>query len=193
MDQLKIGSFANAHRLAGKVKRWHTAFTIQTQTVSDHVYNLMRIYVAIFGAPAASTWHQMLLHDFEELYTGDIPHWTARLPEMQKAKDGLENWVWTQIHPEVTYPEFRGGDWPRIQAADWIEALEFISEEHRLGNHTPMINLPGLHKRLMDQVRSMREKASVVTYLEETGFYADKPDLHHEAMLMVDGVDDDDR
>jgi hypothetical protein len=189
MDQLKIGSFANAHRLAGKVKRWHTAFTIQTQTVSDHVYNLMRIYVAIFGRPNTETWHAMLLHDFEELYIGDIPHWTSEMPPMQRAKDMLERMVWEIIHPEMDVPVF---NFQKVMVADWIEAMEFISEENLLGNHTPMINLPGLHKRLMDHIAPMQEKADVVNYLEETGFYNDKPDLMLDAKFVLDGVTPDD-
>jgi hypothetical protein len=183
--------FDEAHRLAGKVKRWHTAFTVQTQTVADHVYNLMRIYVAIFGDPSPDTWRMMLLHDFEELYTGDIPHGTARLPEMADAKRNLEERIWCQVHPGAMGPGYWKSDDAKILVADWIEALEFISEERRLGNRTPMLNMPALHKRLMDHIAPMREKDAVVAYLERTGFYRGKAELFQDAKLMLDGVEAD--
>lgn len=61
-------------RLAGQVMRYHTWPMIQRQTVADHSWNVMRVYVTLFGTPEANVWYYIWAHDLTELWTGDIPY-----------------------------------------------------------------------------------------------------------------------
>jgi 5'-deoxynucleotidase YfbR-like HD superfamily hydrolase len=173
-------NLAATHRAAGKVKRFHTEHTIQTQTISDHVYNVFRLYFHLYGIPSTGVFIEIMYHDFEEVFIGDIPHWAASHPEIARVKKEQEFQIRQRFHisPSLTMEEEL-----RVKFCDWIEALEFMLDESMFGNYTLRPGLEGLYQKLEMEAVSDRTGAGVrvIDYLEDTGF-TKKYDL------IIDGV-----
>ena len=175
-----LDTLEKAHRAAGKVKRWHTEEVFREQKISDHVYGLMRIYYHIWGVPDGHTFLDLLFHDFEELFLGDLPHWTHKFPKLRKAYD--EAWkenqkVFPKL-PSVTDKTYR------IAAVDHIDALEFMLDEVWYGNEAlkgPMTRLYSKLEKSMDTTMLKEEASRVEHYLNEVGFT-------HRYNLVIDGV-----
>lgn len=165
------------HRKAGKVKRWHTEFTIQTQTISDHVYNMIRIYYSIWGSPNVTNFEQLIYHDFEEKKIGDIPHFAAASIHFQQAKKNMEQ----EILEDFGLPHLEKTN-PRILICDWIEALEFMADEVNMGNDTLRMGLEKLWNKLENYIGPKAEEyEKVYEYLNGSGLY-------HKYNLIIDGV-----
>lgn len=169
-------SRSQALRYAGKVKRWHTEQTLQTQTISDHNFNILRIYYSIWGRPEPDVTERILFHDFEEYFIGDIPHWAAAIPEMEKTKKYLEKLLWIRFDMPGPSTEEK-----RIKICDWIEALEFMLDEVMFGNDTLRSSLEGLHVKLIKELLDPEEAAAVADYLVDMGF-------EYKYGLIIDGV-----
>lgn len=169
-----------AHRAVGKVQRFHTEFTIQTQTISDHVYNILRIYYAVFGPPPEDMLVRIIFHDFEEYFIGDIPHWASSIPEIQEFKYEQERLLWKRYNIPITF--FGPNKEFRLRICDWIEALEFMLDEELLGNATLRHGLERLYEKVqMECALADRDGAAAMGYLEKTGF-------HNKYDLIIDGV-----
>jgi hypothetical protein len=155
-------------RCAGKVKRWHMEFTVQSQTISDHVYNIFRIYYTIYWVPEPEVFSHILFHDAEEYLTGDLPHWFAAIPEVHAAKVKEEK-KFEKIHGLNKLP-MDEHKFHRIRVCDWIEAMEFMVDEVNLGNDSLRHKLERLFDKLMDHCRDDPWKQNVSDYLEKSGF-----------------------
>lgn len=164
------------HRQAGKVKRWHTEFTIQSQTISDHVYNMIRIYTAIWGYPPRHDYLALIYEDIEERITGDWPHWvTSSFPDLALMKEKIEQEVRNKFHIPGEGKSFR------VQVCDWLEALEFMVNEVTLGNDT----LRDKTERLWNKFQMFTETCSNTNDIED---YLQDSGLSHRFSLVLDGV-----
>lgn len=168
-----------SHRASGKVKRWHTEWTVKEQTISDHVYNMIRIYYHIFGVPKAEDFERLILHDVEERTFGDWPHWEAEGTIAAKAKHELE----VQTRRMLGIPDYVGFPTSRIRVCDWIEAMEFMADEVLLGNHTLRFKLERLHDKFVKYIEEADSitKMRIQSYLDDSGFFD-----HYN--LIIDGV-----
>lgn len=123
-------------RLAGMVTRYHTNPVLRKQPISDHVYNMMRIWYLIWGPLPSNISTNMLWHDSGELVTSDISHQTKKeispdalnqIKELEckavKAMGGPE-------HEQVSEYEAI-----KIKICDLLEMLEFGILEEAFGCH----------------------------------------------------------
>lgn len=132
------GVYTQALQLDGRrsmsVLRYHTWPTIRTQTIGDHVANVLRIYVETFGTVTDDETKYILWHDAAEVVTGDSPFDGKRMfPELKKALDNAE----VSILAEMTgglFPVISSDTKLRVKYADLAEMAEFGREEMRLGN-----------------------------------------------------------
>lgn len=159
----EIPNLVVAHRQAGKVRRWHTENTVRQQTISDHVYNLMRIYLYIWGNPEPSLVCRMMFHDFEEFYLGDLPHWAACIPDFKTAYKKAEGELLSEF---MEIPSSHAYD-HRIKICDWIEALEFMMDECMLGNDHLFERMEKLYQKLEKEIYN-EEKGRVFKYLDDS-------------------------
>ena len=60
-------------RMGGMVKRYPTWPTTQQQTVGEHSWQVMRIYLRLWGGLPENVARYILWHDVAEVYTGDLP------------------------------------------------------------------------------------------------------------------------
>lgn len=167
------------HREAGKVKRWHTEFTVQQQTISDHVFNMIRIYTAIWGAPDTENFYKLIYHDIEEREIGDWPHWTACDKKLEEGKRRLER----AVLYKYGIKDYDESD--RIKICDWVEALEFMIDEVNLGNDTLRNKMEMLWRKMDDMALYNNHNdqlyGKVYRYLEESG-------TKHKYNCIIDGI-----
>lgn len=120
---------ANYHMLA-RVTRWNTLWTIRPQSVAEHTFGVLWIYVFICHRlqlePRADVMLKILEHDIEEAFTGDIP--APAMPEPN--------------------PEMLGTDDLMVLLADKLEAWLFLRTEARMGNWS----VKGVSNHLKGQV-----------------------------------------
>ena len=110
------------------VKRWHMIDTTKTQSVAEHSANvaLLARYIAAtapgvyFGNPASVAGYA-LVHDLEEVFTGDIPTLTKR---MLSGVRELE----VQVMPRVFLTDHAGPESvaPLVKLCDLADAIRFI-------------------------------------------------------------------
>lgn len=122
-------------RRAGQVRRYHTLPTIQTQTVADHCWHVLRIYMEIWGSPPEHVTPWIVHHDSAECVVGDVPFGAkASLPrlgsDLAAAEEGI---VVSNVQACAEHRTDPVDDW-RIKACDLLEMVEFGWEELRLGN-----------------------------------------------------------
>jgi len=59
---------------SGEVRRYHSAPSVPVQSLAQHVYGVACIATYIIGrSPSAALLAACLLHDQDELFTGDVP------------------------------------------------------------------------------------------------------------------------
>jgi len=125
-------------RLAGQVKRYHTWPIIGAQTVSEHCWQALRIYLFVDEEPDIHIIREIMFHDIGEIYTGDIPYPIKRdNPSLKESMDRLEHWSyaqqlehWDAFFPVAISPEDR----ILIKHVEMIEMAEFGIDQINLGN-----------------------------------------------------------
>ncbi len=126
-------SVLKSMRRAGNVLRYHTWPTIHKQTVADHTWNVMRIYVELFGPPDRHVWMHMLYHDALEVHTGDIPFYAKRrFPELKSVLTGIEE----DLSLMSDFPRFEltSNEIDECKLCDLLEMWEWGKEEVLMGN-----------------------------------------------------------
>jgi 5'-deoxynucleotidase YfbR-like HD superfamily hydrolase len=124
---------------AGRIERYHTYPTIQTQDVAAHTYRVLVIYRLLFGPVDSVVTDLILFHDSPEILTGDIPFPAKRdnLNLTLTLSDLEKRWYNTNI-PWLNFDEKTQSTLNRTRArikfCDIMEMLEHASHELRLGN-----------------------------------------------------------
>lgn len=139
------------------VKRWHMIDTTKTQSVAEHSANvaLLARYIAAtapgiyFGNPT-SVAGCALVHDLEEVFTGDIPTLTKR---MLSGVNELE----AQVMPRVFLTDHAGPESvaPLIKLCDLADAIRFI-RVYGIGPEAVWAR-EGLERQLADIFRTTEE------------------------------------
>lgn len=126
-------------RLAGQVKRYHTWPTISTQTIAEHCWQLLRIYLSVVKTPDINIIIHIQTHDIGEHFTGDIPYPVKSLnPELKRQMDFLERKSqaaqlehWESFHQVLLTEE----DKEFFKLIELVEMAEFGIGEMLLGNN----------------------------------------------------------
>jgi hypothetical protein len=123
----------SSRRLAGGIRRYHAWPVVQSQTVAEHTWQVMRVYHELFGSPPAEVWEAILWHDVLEMHTGDIPFQVKqRYPGVKKALDEAE--VHAAREMGVVWPEITQVQRKSIKLCDILEMWEFGKQEMAMGN-----------------------------------------------------------
>jgi len=130
-------------RLAGQIKRYHTWPIIGGQTIADHCWNFLRIYLMVDEEPDIHLVREIMFHDIGEHYTGDPPYPMKRdNPSVKESLDRLEHWSyatqlehWNAFFPVAVSPEDR----ILLKQIEHVEFAEFGMDQILLGNNHGMI------------------------------------------------------
>jgi 5'-deoxynucleotidase YfbR-like HD superfamily hydrolase len=153
-------------RYAGMVKRYHAWPTIQTQTVADHTFHVIRIHNKLFGAPSSSLLYHMIYHDLGELTAGDTPFPAKRVVEgLREPMERAEEWGLKQ--QGVKLPALTAEEHIQFKIADLLEMWEFAVVEAQMGNVLANpIRLNILHY-LREMYKSPEHEKAIGDYIEE--------------------------
>lgn len=123
-------------RHAGNILRYHTWPTIKQQTNAHHTWNVIRLYIEMFGEPESAVLLFMMYHDVGELDTGDISYVAKSInPGVKTVTAPIED---ACMHRLSFQKAFDGmipvSEEKKVKACDHLEAMEFSLDEMRLGN-----------------------------------------------------------
>jgi len=122
-----------SHYLAGKVVRYHTHPTLNTQTVADHSWRVAVLIVELFGIPRAEVLVYALYHDCGEMSSGDLPFMAKdAVPGLADAMKRAEAYGLELL--EVCLPELSSLEKVQVKIADLLEMYEFGTLEVAMGN-----------------------------------------------------------
>lgn len=162
-------------RWAGDVLRYHTWPMLRPQTIGSHTWQILRIYVTIFGAPQPDVTVYVIWHDAGELVLGDLPFPVkAQSPTLKKLCDGIENLAVVKMAGEV--PRLSKLEKLRVKICDLAEMYETGIAEFQMGNKfaQPIVDdigtaLATLHKQLPNKDQELVRKY-VLQSVKQLGF-----------------------
>ncbi len=121
-------------RLAGQVKRYATWPVIHQQSTGEHSWQVLRIYIEIFGAPSPEVCVYIVHHDSAELAVGDPPFpLKSQNADLKKIYDRLEVGALMEMRGEAL-PDLSSDERMKIKVCDLLEMWEFGQQELRMGN-----------------------------------------------------------
>lgn len=115
---------------ASGVTRWHIVRTVRPQSLAEHTFDvtmIARAVAKIAGYEDYEITKAALLHDLDEIVTGDIP-----TPTKQKARDN--GWELNDLYKSITGRELSPDEALIIQLADKMADLHWLWL-HALGPH----------------------------------------------------------
>ena len=135
-DRITILSLRSSQRNAGLIERYHEHPTVQRQNVGEHTWQVMRIWLVIFGRKDDATDGRILqyimFHDAGELGTGDIPFPVKKNnPPLKAIMDELEHQ--SLMRQKIVLPDMSEHELKEVKICDLIEMAEFGREELRRG------------------------------------------------------------
>lgn len=163
-------------RLAGQVKRYATWPVLHQQSTGEHSWQVLRIYIEIFGAPSPEVTVYITHHDSAELVVGDPPFpLKAQNVDLKQIYDRLENSAMMEMRGEVL-PVLSPEERVRIKICDLLEMWEFGEQEQMMGNRyaEPIIDdtLRAVRKMVEDPHFPSDHFDKVDRFIQErSGFY----------------------
>jgi 5'-deoxynucleotidase YfbR-like HD superfamily hydrolase len=116
---------------ASGVNRWHIVRTVRDQSLAEHTFDVVMIARAIAKIAGVDDYEIIkaaLLHDLDEIVTGDIP-----TPTKDRARDN--GWDLNDIYKGVTGRELSPDESLIIRLADKMADLHWLWL-HALGPHS---------------------------------------------------------
>lgn len=156
-------------RFSGAVKRYHTWPVLRADTVGEHTWNVLRIYVELFGPPAPEVTVYVIHHDSPEVYTGDPPFPIKRdNPDVKAGYDRMER-EFEERHG-LSGGELSPDDRIRVKVCDLIDMWEFGMVEMAMGNTLAenIVLRTSENVERLSQGLSERERDKVRNYLHST-------------------------
>lgn len=144
-------------RLAGQVKRYSTWPVLNQQSTGEHSWQVLRIYIDIFGPPSPEVCVYIVHHDSAELTVGDPPFPLKRdNPDLKEIYDRLESTAVIEMRGEAL-PVLSREEMLRIKICDLIEMWEYGVQEHMMGNRFAEPIISDTMENFMDLARSLSE------------------------------------
>jgi len=115
---------------ASGVTRWHIVRTVRPQSLAEHTFDVVMIARAVAKIAGVDDYEIIkaaLLHDLDEIVTGDIP-----TPTKQKARDN--GWELNNLYQTVTGRELSPDESLIIRLSDKMADLHWLWL-HALGPH----------------------------------------------------------
>ena len=116
---------------ASGVTRWHIVRTVRPQSLAEHTFDVVMIARAIAKIAGIDDYERIkaaLLHDLDEIVTGDIP-----TPTKERAREN--GWELNDLYKSITGREISEDETLIIQLADKLADLYWLWL-HALGPHS---------------------------------------------------------
>ena len=121
-------------RLAGQVKRYSTWPVHHQQSTGEHSWQVLRIYIEIFGAPSPEVTTYIVHHDSAELKVGDPPFpLKAQNSDLKAIYDRLESAAMLEMRGEAL-PVLGHPEASMVKVCDLLEMWEYGQQEWMMGN-----------------------------------------------------------
>lgn len=168
MSSVRDGILRNA-RFAGEVRRYHTWPVLRQQSIGEHTWQALRIYLKIWGDLPALVAKHFVLHDMGELVLGDLPFPVkAHNPELKKLCDAVEHEgvIGMGFEPITLPPDLK----VRTKIVDLVEMLEFGLCEVRMGNQWAQPIVDGIKEALAVALPNLEKQdlGLVNSYIQNT-------------------------
>lgn len=142
----EVTTWIETFRHSGKVERTHTVPTIQRYNNAEHVCNAMMIAIELCrmaGIGSSRVIKSLLVHDVEEVYTGDFP---ANIKHHENLKEVLsrieKEWAEENVPKHHNNIKLTDTQYKIAKIADSLELVYFCIDEALMGNRTkPLINM----------------------------------------------------
>lgn len=122
-------------RHAGRVSRYHTWPVLRQQTVGEHSWQVLRLYVEIFGAPPPEVTKWIVYHDVPEIKNGDPPFPVKRdNPALGVEYAKIDHEFYQTVLGHDPSSDVSPEDRLRVKLCDLMEMYEFGVEETQMGN-----------------------------------------------------------
>ena len=125
-------------RLAGQVHRYHTWPITGQQTIAEHTWQMLRIYMCVAERYETHLIYHIVFHDIGEHYTGDIPYPVkSNNPKLKEQMDMLEQRsLATQLDYWNLVPmgTLTDRDKQFVKQIEMVEMAEFGMDQMCLGN-----------------------------------------------------------
>jgi hypothetical protein len=131
---MKRADIVTSTRHAGNVKRYHTWPTLRGQTVAEHSWHVMRIFLELFPEEVTvEVLTYILYHDVAEVGTGDTPFPVkASRPDLKAIYDEMEADVLDNMG--VVMPDITSRQRTLIKICDLLEMWSWGLDEMMMGN-----------------------------------------------------------
>lgn len=154
-------------RLAGDVTRYHTWPMQTNQSVAHHTWNVLRIWVELFGPPSPEVSVAILFHDCGEIVTGDLPFPVkSDNLDLKTAANRVESEALNTSIP--LYHEMVDGlteeQKKHIKICDLCEMLEQGYHERHLGNRYGELIVDNVSLYLFPLVRQLSNDHATKTF-----------------------------
>jgi 5'-deoxynucleotidase YfbR-like HD superfamily hydrolase len=126
-------------RLAGQIRRYHTWPIVGQQSVAEHCWQILRIYLSITNTPDLHMIQHIMFHDIGEHSTGDIPYPVKRdNPVLKEQMEFLE--LKSQATQMEYWNSFRqtvlsDTDKAFFKQIELVEMAEFGLDQVTIGNN----------------------------------------------------------
>jgi 5'-deoxynucleotidase YfbR-like HD superfamily hydrolase len=143
------------------VQRWHTRPTHRSQNVAEHTWQVMRLYIEMFGVPSSHVLMSVMYHDAAELVTGDVPFSAKRFGEtgsdLKKVLTRLEHEA-SIVMELPTHNSVTALDAARLKICDLLDMVEFAREAQLAGDHRLDDVYDGLREIVRHMVRDLDQE-----------------------------------
>jgi 5'-deoxynucleotidase YfbR-like HD superfamily hydrolase len=126
-------------RLAGQIKRYHNWPTIGTQTIAEHTWNMLRIYMCVTESINPAVVYFITFHDIGEHESGDMPYPIKKNnPDLKEIMDRIE---WESLARQFEYwgntlsMAISKEDRQFVKQIEMMEMAEFGMDQLCLGNN----------------------------------------------------------
>lgn len=147
-------------RLAGQILRYHTWPILKQQTVAEHCWQLIRIYLAVVDVPDPHMVMHMMFHDIGEHAVGDLPYPIKHdNPKLKEQIEMLEHRSYAaQLDYWNSFHQIRLNDEEKIffKQIELVEMAEFGMDQVSLGNSLGFIIANRCLRSVYEQVPNQR-------------------------------------
>lgn len=131
---MKRSDIVTSTRHAGSVHRYHTHPTLRAQTVAEHSWHVMRLFLELFPEEVTvEVLTYILYHDVAEIGTGDLPFPVkASHPGLAEVMHDVEAEVLDNMG--IVLPDLTDRQRLLVKICDLLEMWEWGREEVTMGN-----------------------------------------------------------
>lgn len=157
-----------SRRHAGQVMRYHAWPHIRQQSVGEHTWQVLCLYIELFGLPSAEVLYRILHHDSTEVSLGDPPFHPVVTDNWRQIKLKLkeeEHQIYADMN--ITLYPLTETERAKIKVADLCEMYEWGMHEWRLGNQFGVLVMQNVLPAAMDYATQAGMKEKIVAWFRE--------------------------